>query len=601
MLLEEKLAHLPDHPGVYLMRDARGQVIYVGKAASLRNRVRSYFHGQHPPRIQALVRQVADVEYILTDNEVEALALECNLIKEYRPRYNINLKDDKSYPYLRLTLQEEFPHLEVTRRVVQDGSRYFGPYTRVGALKETLKLLGSLFPVRTCRDTPLKPKSRPCLNAHLGRCLAPCTGKVSAAEYRQAVQEMVLFLEGKQGDLIRRLRAEMEEAAEKLEFERAARLRDRIRAIEEVLAHQKVISPGRENRDCIALAREQNEAVGMIFFIREGKLIGREHFFLEGQAGLDDKEVMAALVKQFYSRGMEVPPEVLLSEEAEDQETIAAWLSGLRGSKVTVKVPRRGEKAKLINMVRENALSVLREHLLAREREEAGFQEALEELKEVLALPALPQRMEAFDISNLQGTEMVGSMVVFIGGRPDPSSYRRFRIKDVQGPNDFASLKEVLFRRFKRLAQGDPKFSARPDLVLIDGGRGQLSAAREVMRELGVEDIPTFSLAKGEELIFREGDARPLALPKDSAALRLLQRLRDEAHRFAITYHRQRRSKGALASVLDDIPGVGPKRKRALLRHFGSVENIRRASLEDLLQVEGMNKAVAARIKEVLR
>ncbi|SMB91498.1 Excinuclease ABC subunit C [Thermanaeromonas toyohensis ToBE] len=600
MLLEEKLAHLPDHPGVYLMRDAQGQVIYVGKAASLRNRVRSYFHGQHPPRIQALVRQVADVEYILTDNEVEALALECNLIKEYRPRYNINLKDDKSYPYLRLTLQEEFPHLEVTRRIVQDGSRYFGPYTRVGALKETLKLLGSLFPLRTCRDTPLKLKSRPCLNAHLGRCLAPCTGKVSSEEYRRAVQEMILFLEGKQGDLIRRLRSEMEEAAKKLEFERAARLRDRIKAIEEVLAQQKVISPGREDRDAIALAREHDEAVGMIFFIREGKLIGREHFFLEGQAGLEAREVMAALVKQFYSRGVEIPPEILLEEEAEDQETIATWLSQLKGSKVSIKVPRRGEKARLMSMVRENAFSVLKEYLLAREREEVSSQQALEELKDVLSLPAIPWRMEAFDISNLQGTEAVGSMVVFVGGRPDPSSYRRFRIKNVQGPNDYACLQEVLSRRFRRLAEGDPKFSARPDFVLIDGGQGQLSAAREVMRRLGVQDIPTFSLAKGEELIFREGDAQPLVLPKDSIGLRLLQRLRDEAHRFAITYHRQRRDKGALASVLDDIPGIGPKRKRALLRHFGSVENIRRASLEELLQVEGMNRVVAARLKEIL-
>lgn len=600
MKLEEKLARLPDHPGVYLMRDAEGKIIYVGKAASLKNRVRSYFHGQHPPRVEAMVRQIADLEYILTDNEVEALILECNLIKEYRPRYNVNLKDDKSYPYLKITVQEEFPRLQVTRGIMRDGSRYFGPYTRAGALKETLKLLSTLFPIRTCRDTPLKPQSRPCLNAHIGRCLAPCTGQVGPAEYRQAVTRLILFLEGKQEDVVRALRQEMEEAAEKLEFERAARLRDRLKAIQEVLEQQKVVSPDLEDRDAIALAREQDEAVGMVFFVRQGKVIGREHFFLEGQAGLKTEEVMAALVKQYYSRGVEIPPEILLHDPIEDKETIEAWLFRLRGRKVSIKVPRRGEKVKLLAMVYENALNVLREYLLARERQETGAQLALEELKRYLGLPRLPERMEAFDISNLQGSEAVGSMVVFERGQPQPAAYRRFRIKNIKGPNDFASLQEVLERRFKRLIGGDPKFSVRPDFILIDGGRGQLSAVREVMRRLGVADIPTFGLAKGEEGLYCEGEATPLELPRDSAALHLLQRLRDEAHRFAITYHRQRREKGALGSVLDEIPGLGPKRKRALLRHFGSVENIRRASLEELSRVQGMNRAVALKIKEFL-
>ncbi|HBT48249.1 MAG TPA: excinuclease ABC subunit C [Peptococcaceae bacterium] len=600
MQLEEKLARLPDHPGVYLMRDAGGQIIYVGKAASLKNRVRSYFHGQRPPRVEALVRQVADLEYILTDNEVEALILECNLIKEHRPRYNVNLKDDKTYPYLKITVQEEFPRLQVTRRVVRDGSRYFGPYTRVGSLKETLKLLGHLFPVRTCRDTPLKAKGRPCLNAHIGRCLAPCTGRVSPEEYRKAVVNMILFLEGKQEDVVRALRSEMEEAAARLEFERAARLRDRLRAVQEVLEQQRVVSHDFDDRDAIALAREQGEAVGMLFFIRQGKVIGREHFFLEGQDGLKTEEVMAALVKQYYSRGGEIPPEILLHDPIEDRETIEAWLTHRRGRKVRIKVPRRGEKAKLLAMVYENARTVLQEHLLARERREAGAAAALEELKEFLALPAPPHRMEAYDISNLQGSEVVGSMVVFEKGRPQPAAYRRFRIKNVKGPNDFASLQEVLERRFRRLKEGDPKFSAQPDLVLIDGGRGQLTAAREVMQRLGVGDIPTFSLAKGEELLYRAEEAAPLQLPRDGAALRLLQNLRDEAHRFAITFHRQRRLKASTASALDDIPGVGPKRKRNLLRHFGSLDNIRRASVEELARVEGMNRAVALKIKEVL-
>lgn len=598
--LEEKLARLPDRPGVYIMRDAQGKIIYVGKAASLKNRVRSYFHGQHPPRTEVMVRQIADVEYILTENEVEALILECNLIKEHRPRYNVNLKDDKTYPYLKITVQEEFPRLQVTRRIIRDGSRYFGPYTRAGALKETLKLLGHLFPVRTCRETPLKGKSRPCLNAHIGQCLAPCTGRVSAEEYRKAVTNMILFLEGKQEDVVRALRSEMEEAAEKLEFERAARLRDRLKAVQEVLEQQKVVSPDGEDRDAIALVREQDEAVAMVFFVRQGKVVGREHFFLEGQAGLKTEEVMAALVKQYYSRGVEIPPEILLNEPIEDKETIEAWLSRLRGRKVSIKVPRRGEKARLLGMVYENALTVLQEYLAAQRRQEESAELALEELRRYLGLPGWPHRMEAFDISNLQGSEMVGSMVVFEAGQPRPSAYRRFRIQKVQGPNDFAALQEVLERRFKRWHEGDPKFAIRPDFILIDGGRGQLSAVREVMRKLGVEDIPTFSLAKGEELLYREGDASPLELPRESAALHLLQRLRDEAHRFAVTYHRQRREKAGLGSVLDEIPGIGPKRKRALLRHFGSLEGIRRASLEELCRVEGMNKAVALKIKEAL-
>ncbi|WP_338833894.1 UvrABC system protein C [Moorella humiferrea] len=601
MDLEEKLARLPDHPGVYIMRDAQGEIIYVGKAASLKKRVRSYFRGQHPPRTQVMVEKIADIEYILTDNEVEALILECNLIKEHRPRYNVSLKDDKSYPYIKITLQEQFPRLQITRSLVRDGSRYFGPYTNVGALRETLKILRSLFPVRTCRETPLQFRSRPCLNAHINRCLAPCSGRVNQEVYRQAVDNIILFLEGKHTALIKELKEQMTAAAERLEFEKAARLRDQLRAVEEVCARQKITAAGGdEDADAVAFAREGEAALGLIFFSRNGKVIGRDHFFLTGTEGLSRGEVMAALLKEYYSRGVEIPPQILLHDEPEDAETIASWLGRLRGGRVELKVPKRGSKLKLLQLVHENAVNLLQEHLLARQRQEEGGKAALMELQQALGLPRLPRRMEAYDISNFQGSSAVGAMAVFVDGRPLTSAYRRFQIKTVKAPNDFASLQEVLTRRFRRAAEGDARFAELPDFVLIDGGLGQLHAAREVMAAQGVGDIPTFALAKGEELLFSEGSPEPIRLPRDGRALKLLQHLRDEVHRFAITYHRQKREKSAYRSVLDDIPGVGPKRKRALLRHFGSVERISRATLEELLEVEGMNRAVAARILEGL-
>jgi excinuclease ABC subunit C len=600
MDLEEKLARLPDHPGVYLMRDAKGEIIYVGKAASLKNRVRSYFRGQHPPRTQVLVSHIADFEYILTDNEVEALILECNLIKEHRPRYNVSLKDDKSYPYIKITTQEQFPRLQITRSLVRDGSRYFGPYTNVGALRETLKLLRGLFPVRTCRETPLQHRSRPCLNAHINRCLAPCSGKVSPEAYREAVDNIILFLEGKHTTLVKELKEQMEAAAERLEFEKAARLRDQLRAVQEVCARQKITDAGGDDADAVAFAREGEAALGLIFFSRGGKVIGRDHFFLTGTEGLSRGEIMAALLKEYYSRGVEIPPQILLHDEPDDAATIASWLGRLRGGRVELKVPKRGSKLKLLQLVHENAVSLLQEHLLARQRQEEGGKAALMELQQALGLPRLPRRMEAYDISNFQGSSPVGAMAVFVDGRPLTSAYRRFQIKTVKGPNDFASLQEVLSRRFRRAAGQDPRFAELPDFVLIDGGLGQLHAAREVMAAMGVAAIPTFALAKEEELLFREGSPEPVRLPRDSRALQLLQHLRDEVHRFAITYHRQKREKGAYRSVLDDIPGVGPKRKRALLRHFGSVTRISQATLEELLAVEGMNRAVAARILEGL-
>jgi len=600
MGLEDKLERLPDRPGVYLMRNAQGEIIYVGKAASLKNRVRSYFRGQHPPRTAVMVSHIADIEYILTDNEVEALVLECNLIKEYRPRYNVYLKDDKSYPYIKITVQEQFPRVQVTRTVVKDGSRYFGPYTNVGSLKETLKLLRSLFPVRNCKATPLQPRSRPCLNAHIGRCLAPCTGQVDAAVYREAVNKVVLFLEGRYTALVQELKQQMEAAADRLEFEKAARLRDQLRAVEDVCKRQKIAAASGGNADTIALARQDEAALGLIFFSRGGKVIGRDHFFLTGTAGKSRAEVMAALLKGYYSRGVEIPPEIHLHDEPEDSTTITRWLCHLRGSRVNLKIPRRGTKLKLLRLVHENALSLLQEHLLSQQRQEEGGKGALAELQRLLELPRLPRRMEAYDISNFQGSNQVGAMAVFINGQSQPSAYRRFQIKTVQGPNDYASLQEILSRRLRRAAEQDTRFVELPDLILIDGGLGQLRAARKIMASLGVEAIPTFALAKEEELLFREGSSEPLRLPRDSRGLQLLQRLRDEVHRFAVTYHRQKRDKSACRSLLDEIPGVGTKRKKALMRRFGSVARISEATLEELMAVEGMNRTVACRILEGL-
>ncbi|MDK2820454.1 MAG: excinuclease subunit [Clostridia bacterium] len=600
MDLKEKLQHLPDHPGVYLMYDAKGEVIYVGKATSLKKRVKSYFRGQQLPRTAVMVSHITDIEYILTDNEVEALVLESNLIKEHKPRYNVNLKDDKSYPYIKITSKEQFPRVQVTRSVVRDGSRYFGPYTNVGSLRETLKILRALFPIRTCKGTPLKPRSRPCLNYHIGRCLAPCTNQVTPEVYRQAVDNVIMFLEGKHEVLSKKLKEEMEMASERLEFEKAAKIRDQLKAVQDVCERQKVTAASEDDADAIAFARERGAALGIVFFSRGGKIIGRDHFFLEGTSGLSRAEIMAALLKQYYSRGVEIPPVIYLHDEVEDMETIAQWLTQLRGTKVRLKVPKRGTKLKLLNLVHENAITLLQEHLLLWRQQEEGSKEALMEIQELLGLPRLPRRMEAYDISNFQGTNQVGAMSVFIDGKPQVSAYRRFQIKTVKGPNDFASMQEVISRRFRRAEERDPKFSDMPDLVLIDGGLGQLHAARQVMESMGVGDIPTFSLAKEEELLFNIDSNEPIRLPRESKALHLLQHLRDEVHRFAITYHRKKRNKGTYRSILDDIPGVGPKRKKALLRAFGSVSKIRQATEEELTAVEGINRSVAKRILESL-
>lgn len=607
MQLEEKLKLLPAKPGVYLYRDDGGKIIYVGKAVSLKNRVRSYFQaGVQQPKTRLMLEKVADLDFIITDSEVEALILEQNLIKEHRPRYNVLLKDDKSYPYLKVTLGDDFPRVMITRRHVKDGSRYFGPYTRVGAVNETLRLLKKLFPFRSCKQKEPAARERPCLNHHIKRCLGPCCGLVDREKYRSMINEVCLFLEGRQEDLIKRLAARMEEAAEKLEFERAAQLRDQLQAVREVVEKQKIISGGFEDQDVVAMARAFDEACVMVFFVRGGKLIGREHFMLKGTEGLSRTEVITAFIKQYYTDVDFIPGKILLSEEVDEEKAvIEEWLSGKRGSKVFIKTPRRGEKKKLVEMVAKNALLTLEQVQSEEAARRDDTADALAELVRELGLERPPYRLECYDISNTQGTDSVASMVVFEEGKPANDQYRRFKIRTVEGPNDFASMQEVLRRRFTRareerellntgqISSKEARFHRLPDLVIIDGGKGQLSAARHVMRELGFANIPTYGLAKEEELLFTEGRPDPIVLPRDSRALHLVQRLRDEAHRFALAYHRNLRGKAGLKSLLDEVEGIGEVRRRALLKAFGSLAEIEKAMPEQLADVEGMNKKAA--------
>ncbi|MTV50322.1 excinuclease ABC subunit UvrC [Heliobacillus mobilis] len=613
MTLQEKLKNLPDRPGVYLMKDETGRVIYVGKAINLKNRVRSYFQSAKnlTAKTQALVARIQDLETIVTDSELEALILECNLIKEHKPRYNIMLRDDKTYPYLKVTLQETYPRLLMTRRLEKDGGKYFGPYTSAGAVRETLNLLRSIFPLRTCSRKDFDQRKRPCLNYHIGRCLAPCFGKVSRDEYMHMLKNIIAFLEGKEDDLLRRLREEMHQAAEDLEFERAAELRNRIQALEQVMEKQKVVSTDLEDQDVIAMARGFNQVCVQIFFIRGGKLIGREHFILEGTDEMERSEVITAFVKQYYSRSEFVPREILLQEPLESQEeeeVLSRFLKEKRKGKVEIRVPKRGDKLKLIEMVAKNALLTLEQLQNEQQRKKSMTEEAVLDLQRYLALEEPPWRIECFDISNTMGKESVASMVVFEGGAPKNAEYRRFRIKTVDGPNDFASMQEVLNRRFSRAreeaqaveeGQLDPmsaKFAVLPDLIIVDGGKGQLSSARETLRRVGYDYIPTFGLAKENEWLFHESSSEPIILPRGSRSLYLVQRIRDEAHRFAITYHRKLRAQAQTASVLDEISGIGPKRKTALLRHFGSVKKIAEATLEQLAAVDGMNVEIAERV-----
>ncbi len=598
--LKEQLKTLPAKPGIYLFKDRAGKVLYVGKAASLRNRVRSYFSTTHThdSKLHQMMSVVQSLDFIVTDSEQEALILENNLIKKHRPRYNVRLRDDKSYPYIKVALNEEWPRVFLTRRFEDDGGRYFGPYASAGSVRMTLDLLKKLFRYCSPKWVITGKKPRPCFDYSIRRCVGACSSQITKDEYREVIDQVILFLEGKQDKVIRDLRSKMERAAEALEFEKAALLRDQLQAVESVTQSQKIFSAGGGDEDVIAFARERNDACVQIFFVRGGKLIGRENFIMEGTQDEEPGHIMASFIQQFYGSAPYVPPQVLLQTEPQEVAVISSWLKSLRGGKVSLKVPQRGQKKKLVDMVAENAeqaLVQLKAKWLADTGKTAA---ALRELQEQLRLPGLPNRVECYDISNIRGTSAVGSMVVFENGRPKPSAYRRFKIKTVEGIDDYAMMQEVLRRRFKRVkAQDASSWAVIPDLVLIDGGRGHLTSGQEVMRELEVDSVPLAAIAKENEEIFLPDVAESLVLLRDSQALYLLQRIRDEAHRFALSYHLHVRKKAALTSAWS-VPGIGPKRKRALLKKFGSVRAIKEASIEELISVPGMTRQLAERVKE---
>ena len=591
--IAEKLKLLPDSPGVYIMKDARGKIIYVGKAIVLKNRVRQYFQSSRnqAPKVRAMVSHIADFETIMTANEVESLILEANLIKKHRPRYNIRLKDDKSYPYVKVTVQEEFPRVFITRRVLRDGARYFGPYTNVTALRDSLKLLKRLFPLRTCRIMP----DRPCLEYHIKRCLAPCVEKVTEEDYRAMIHAVLLFLEGRTDDVERELEHRMDLAAEGYHFETAARLRDQLTAVRKAAERQNIVT-GAGDQDAIGMARAAMGVCVQIFFIRGGKMIGREHFHLRGSEEESDADILRAFLEQYYNQATFVPREVLLPHaiDAAGQEIIERWLAEKKGGgKVALLTPQRGTKHDLVMMATGNAEKFLADEETRRSLADEQTLGAVEELGRYLGLKKPPHRMECFDISHNQGQETVASMVVFEGGMPKKSDYRRFKIKSAEGkPDDFLSMREVTTRRYVGLPEEE-----LPDLVIIDGGKGQLSSALEIIRnEAGHKNVPVVGLAKQFELVFTEGNVEPVELPRRSQSLYLIQRIRDEAHRFAITFHRKLRGKRNLVSVLDHIVGVGPKRRQALWAHFGTLDKIKAASVDELASVPGMNRPSAEAI-----
>lgn len=578
-MLEEKLKTLPESPGVYIMKDAAGKIIYVGKAIILKNRVRQYFqkNKNHSPKVRAMVAKIVDFETIVTASEVEALILECNLIKKHRPRYNICLKDDKSYPYLKLTLAEKFPRVFVTRRIEKDGSKYFGPYTNSFAVKESLELLRKLFPLRTCKNFP----ARPCLEFHIGRCLAPCVNKISAENYSYLVKAVEKFLKGHTAEVEKDLQAKMLTAAESLNFELAAKLRDVLLSVKKISEKQKIVTDA-GNLDAVGLARLNSEVCAQIFFVRDGKVTGRESFLLSGAVDESDEISVVEFLKQYYSSTKIAAEEILLPLELpdEDLKILTEWL------KVKISAPKRGVKFSLVEMATENAKKFLEEKAARADLKNAQTIGAVVELQKYLNLPKLPRRMECFDISHFQGAETVASMVVFENGTPDKKSYRRFKIRSTEGkPDDFLSMREVTERRYG-------KGENLPDLIVIDGGIGQLNSALEIIRGLGLT-VPVVGLAKQFELIFVEGKSEPVELPRGSQALFLMQRIRDEAHRFAITYHRKLRRKRNLKSELDNISGIGEKRRADLFKKFGSIQKIKSATLDELLTVPSMNRAAA--------
>ena len=601
-LITEQLRQLPTSPGVYLMRDADGGILYIGKAANLHHRVRSYFSaGQKlSPKLKRMVARVNDFDFFVTTSEQEALILELNLIKRHRPSYNVQLKDDKTFPYLKINSSEDWPRVHITRRLEEDGARYFGPFASGKSIRQTLKTIRGIFPFRSCSKAITGTDLSPCLEYHIRHCLAPCIGAVSKSEYDVVIKQVILFLEGKQEKVIQELESKMKKAAEALDFEKAALIRDQIQAVNRVIEGQRIATTVRGEQDVIAFAQDKDQAYVQVFFIRSSKLIGRESFILQGARSEEPSQIMTSFIKQFYNSTPYIPPILLLQYPVEDTIIIEGWLQSKKGAKVNIQVPRRGNKNQLVKIVAENAEQGLEQLKIKQLATPGSLTAALAEIERELHLPCTPLRMEGYDISNIQGKAAVGSMVVFDKGKPKPSHYRRFRIKTVSGADDYAMLHEVLKRRFKRSRDASNTWAILPDLILIDGGKGQLNAVLSAMGEAGVNSVPTASLAKENEEVFIPASSQPIILPRSSQGLQLLQRLRDEAHRFALGYHQKIHKRETFASSLDTIPGIGPKRKRALLKQFGSLRAIREAPIEELAATAGMSQSLAIRIKEHL-
>ena len=611
MIDTSRLRSIPNRPGCYLFKNAEGEILYVGKAASLRARLRSYFNSpnQQAVKVRVMLSQAEDFETIVTDSELEALILEINLIKEKRPKYNVLMRDDKQYPYLCVTLQEPYPRVIRVRQTRNDGNAYFGPYADSKALNETMSVLKKLFQYRSCdltipdeADRPEPVIDRPCLEYFIKRCTAPCVRYTNRAEYAGIISQVLLFLEGKHEEVLAELRAQMEQASEELNFERAASIRDQIAAVERIVERQKITSVRSADQDVIALAQDETESCVELFHVREGKVVAQDTYLLEAGES-EPAETLAAFLQQYYERATHVPREILLQHDVPDAGVLEEWLSRRRGGKVSIAVPRIGEKRRLIEMVADNAREALEQHKLRWMNDAQKTTGALKELQEALGLDTIPNRIECYDISNIQGTSAVGSMVVFEQGKPKNREYRRFKIKTVEGANDFAMMAEMVGRRFKRVESDsdDESFGTLPALVIVDGGKGQLHAALDALHELGRDDLPVVSLAKRLEEIFVPGRSESILLPRTSQALYLVQRIRDEAHRFAVSYHRNVRQKTTVASQIDSVPGIGPARRKALIKAFGSVRGIKAASAEEIAAVGGMNSKLAETVKEHLR
>jgi len=604
--IHEELKKLPRKPGVYLMKNKDGIIIYVGKSVNLANRVRQYFQPSaiQSPKIRGMSPQIREFEYVITDSEVEALVLECNLIKKHNPKFNVLLKDDKSYPYIKFTVNETFPRVMFVRRHDKDKAKYFGPYPSAGDLRESLDLIQKIWPLRSCsRKFPQDiGKGRPCLNHHIGKCKAPCARLINEVDYQEIVNEVLMFLNRKHEDIITRLSVEMKEASENLEFEKAAELRDKLNTLENLLERQKAESASGNDSDVIAFARAHDEALFQVFFVRAGKIVGREHFMVNHVDKLSRQEVMTEFIKRFYAEAAFIPRELILETIIDDKDIISEWLTSIKGANVTIVTPVKGEKRDLVKLAAKNAIQTLEQFGEHIKREKARTDGALDEIRQALGLSYPIDRIEAYDISNIHGFESVGSMVVFENGKPKNSDYRKFKIKGVLGPDDYASMHEIISRRFSRYIAGDSRFAKLPSILFIDGGKGQVNAAEKAISALSI-DIPVCGMVKDEKhrtkSVYFKGNV--FSLPTSSEGFKLITRIQDEVHRFAVEYHRKLRANTQVRSLLDDISGIGPARRKALMNHFKTIENIKKAELSELEQAKGMNKKAAEAVYKFFR